>query len=174
MSLTISLHRIGTTARVRGQHRAAKPHPPLIRRERVLARCESRTGAVVATNFALLLGDRAGIWRRTAWAAIASAGWSRADHRLTVRLWPSEQDRDLRLHVAADEKLAAIVRERLDSVRLLCVPLELHNGLTAQVLALRDGDQVHWRVLADVSLDTPELQRACARAIAEIRSLAGI
>ena len=174
MSSTISLHRMGATARVRGQHRAAKPHPPLIRWERVLARCESRTGAVVATNYALLLGDRAGDWTRIAWAAIVSADWTRDDHSLTLRLWPSEHDPDRHLHVGADKKLAAIVRERLESVRLLYVPLELDDGITAHVLALREGDEVRWRVLSDVPLDRPELQRASARAIAEIRSLAGV
>jgi hypothetical protein len=174
MSLTISLHHVGPTARVGGQHRAAKLHPPLTRREHVLARAESPAGAVVATNSALMLGDRTGTWRRIAWAEIASAGWSRADHCLTVRLWPSEQDRDLHLEIAADERLAATVRERLESARLLSVPLELPNGVTAHVLALRDGDEVRWRVLSDMPLDSPDLQRACSRAIAEIRSLAGI
>jgi hypothetical protein len=174
MSLTISLHRIGVTNRVDGRHHAAKPHLPLLPHERVLGRCESSAEAAVATDRALMLGTDNGTWRRIAWTAVASAGWSPSDDCLTLRLWPSDNDRPAPLRVAADERLAAIVSERVEAQRLLCVPIELQNGITGHVLALRDGDDVQWRVLTSASLDAPSLQRACALAITEIRSLAGI
>jgi hypothetical protein len=176
MSFSISLH-FGwpsSTAGTRGRHRAAERVPPLTHHERVLERTESSTGSVVATDQALLLGNRGGTWRRIAWAEIASAGWSHSDHCLILRLWASGDHPYRNVRVAAHERLAAIARERVQFQRLLCVPVELDNAITGHVIAVRDGDDVRWHVVADASLDSPALQRACARAISEIRSLAGI
>jgi hypothetical protein len=172
MSLTISLHRISPAARDAGRHRAADRNPPLARSERILGRGESSTGAVVATDLALLLGDHRGTWRRIGWADIASAQFSAADQCLAVRLWPDGPDQ--RFRVPVDSRLAAIVRERVEAARLLSVPVRLDGGITGRVLALRDGDAVRWRVLTDAAIDSVELQRESEAAIAEIRSLAGI
>jgi hypothetical protein len=171
MSFSISLHRIGPAARVSGRHRAAVAPPSVADKERVLARFESSTGSVSATEQALLLVS-SGARQRIEWAAIASATWS-ADS-LTLRLWPNGNHSPALLRLAADKRLAAVVRERVEYQRLLSVPVQLPHGLTGRVLALRDGAGVRWRVLADASLETPELRRACELAIAEIRSLSGL
>jgi hypothetical protein len=158
-----------------GRHRAAAiQHPPLARHERILRRSETINGSVVATQDALLLGDRVGAWQRIGWVAVAAVGWSARDGCLSLRLWPDGEDQYRDIAVAADARLAAIVAERVDSVRVLSVPVRLPSGINARVLALRDGDAVQWRVLTDRPIESPGLQQECARALAEIRSLAGI
>src|SRR5262249_29108931 len=147
---------------------------PLARKERILGHRESLNGSVVATDRALLLRERNGTWQRIGWTAISWAAWSEGDHCVTLRLWPTGHDSHQRVRVAADRRLAAVVRERVEYQRLLCVPVELPGNITGWVVALRDGDEVRWRVLADTPLDSPALRDACALAIAEIRSLAGL
>lgn len=174
MAYSLSLHRVGPAARGAGKHRAKGVLPPLGHKERVLGRYDSGAGQAVATDHALLLGDRAGTWRRFAWPSIAGATKSPADQSLTLRLWPSGADSPQHVHVAVDHRLAAIIRERIDYHQLLSVPVELPNGITGRVLALRDGDAVRWLVSADAPLDSPAVQRACEAAIDEIRSLSGL
>lgn len=174
MAFSVSLHRVPSTIRLAGRHRAAEPLPPLAKKERILGRCESHTGPAIATERGLLLGAGDGMWQRIGWPAVVSAAWSPIDKSLTVRLWPGDHDSIVQVRVTADQRFATIVRERVEYHRVLSVPVELVDGITGRVLALRDGDEIRWRVVADASLDTPALQRACAVAIAEIRSLAGL
>jgi hypothetical protein len=142
--------------------------------DRILGRTGSRTGQAVATEHALVLGDHAGNWRRIDWAAIASAAWSPSDQSLTLRLWPTGDPEPEQIRLAGEERFAVIVRERVEYQRLLSVPVELATGILARVVALRDGDAVRWRVVVDRPLDSPALQDACTRAMAEIRSIAGL
>jgi len=173
MSFSIPL-RIGPAARLGGRHRTATTRPASADGERILARAESQTGSIVATEYALLLGDRTGTWRRIAWPAVASTAWSPTDRCLTLRLWPTDDGPQDRVRVAVGERLAAIVRERVEYQRLLCVPVELPPGIKGWVVAVRDADHVRWHVLADAPLDSPALRAACAAAVAEIRSIAGL
>jgi len=172
MTFSISLHRVGPAARVSGRHRAVAAPPPAADKERVLARFESSTGSVSATEQDLVIVNGSGARQRVQWAAIATATWSAES--LTLHLWPNGNDSPAPLRLAVDKRLAAVVRERVEYQRLLCVPVQLPHGITGRVLALRDGTEVRWRVLADTSLATPEFHRACESAIAEIRSLAGL
>jgi hypothetical protein len=130
MSFSISLHRISPIARLGGGHRTAEPLPPLARKERILAHRESRTGSVMATDRALMLRERDGTWRRIAWTAISSAAWSHVDHCLTLRLWSTGHDSHQQVRVAADNRFAAVVCERVEFQRLLCVPVELPGDIT--------------------------------------------
>ena len=174
MAFSVSLHRGIPAVRVPAKHRAAKPVPPLAKKERTLARCESGAESVIATDQALLVGDRDGSWRRFDWASVASATWSPVDNSLTMQLWPHGDATPRRVQIRADRRIAATADERVQFHRILAVPVELPGGDIGHVVAVRVDDEVRWHVWADASVDSPAVRQACAAAIAEIRSLAGL
>lgn len=175
MSFSVHLPRVSSTVRLGGRHRSTKRLPRLAQKDHVLVRGGSRAAPVIATDRALMLGHPDGTWQRINWAMIATATFSPIDRRLTLRLWPDdERDAAVQVHFAADQRIAAAVRERVEFHRLLSVRVELTTGLGGRVVALREADGVRWRIVADAPLNSPALRRAAADAIAEIRSLAGL
>ena len=163
-------------------HRAAHelgrrtfPGPPLAAGERLLRRFTSDAKQIVATDRALYRESAAGQWLRIAWPDIALVGWSRGQHELTLRLWPSGGGHEIR--IPGDAALAAFADERVAATRLLITHAEIRPGLIATVTAVRctDDDSVLWRVVVDGhdAADDPALRDACGRLIAELRGLAG-
>jgi hypothetical protein len=175
MSFTIPWHlgHLHSSSHEEAKHRRAEAKPLLERNERILYRVVSASGTSVATDRALLYSDRPSAWRRISWSDIAAVDRSRIVGRLALRLWPDEPNARPRLDVVADTRLAAVVRERIEAHRLLCVPIDL-DGNRGHVIALRDGAGVRWRVTLEKPTDNPATRRACADLIAEIRGIAGI
>lgn len=174
MAFSLSLHTARPSLRTAGKHRAANTLPRLVQKERVLGRYESPAGSAIATEHALVISAPERTSQRIAWAAVAQAAWSPVDQSFTLKLWPDGHEPPLHVRLAADRRLAVIIRERVQFHRVLSVPIALPGGISGQVDALRDGNEVRWRVFADAPLDTPALRDACDVAIAEIRSLAGL
>lgn len=169
--------RIGHTQsaiRPRARHRRVKTRPLLTLNEKIRYRVDSETGSSVATNKALLHLDGAGVWRRVAWSDIAAIDGSGDQGHLILHLWPVGPAVLPSIKVAADARLDAVVRERLDHHRLLCVPVDL-DGNAGSVIALREADGgVRWVAVLDKPTTEPASRRACADLIAEIRSLARV
>jgi hypothetical protein len=150
--------------------------PRLASGEHILRRFTNEAGQVIATDRALYRDGADRGWLRIAWPDIAIVGWSRAEHALTLRLWPSgASDREVRL--PGDPALAAFADERVAATQLLITHTEIERGLIATVTAVRrpEDDAVRWWVLIDdhEATDDPAFQAACARVIAELRGLTG-
>lgn len=175
MSFTISwpFGHTHSTSHTQARHRRGKPLPQLARGERVLGRVDSATGTSVATNQALLLTEGIAAWRRIDWADVAALDRSPTDDRLVVRLWPDVAGRHPLVALVADQRLVAVARERISAAQVLRVPVDVH-GRTGTVVASRKGDDISWRVVFDQPVDDPVVHRAAERALAEIRSIAGI
>lgn len=134
------------------------------------------TEHLVATARALYREGPDGDWLRIAWPAIAVVGWSRAQHVITLRLWPSAAVGD-EIRVPGDAALAAFADERVAATRLLLTQAEIRPGLIASVAGLRDPDDgtVRWRVLVDgqdVAGD-PAFREGYEQLLADLRQLAG-
>jgi hypothetical protein len=162
--------------RSRASHRAAgRPPATLAPNERVLTRADG--GSVVGTDRALHLRGDDSAWRRFAWTDIASATWSPATATTVLRLWPTDHDTSIVVHVQAAIDFAAFAAERVSSTQLLCRRVQLTSHSAATVTALRESghDTVTWRVSLDPGCDRddPAVAVAVERTLAELRALAG-
>lgn len=151
------------------------PRPPLAERERILRRFRQDAEQLLATDRALYRARAGEDWLRIAWTDIAIVGWSRADHVLSLRLFPSAGgEREMRM--PGDAVIAAFADERVAATRLLLTHAEIRPGMIATVTAVRADDAtVCWRVVFDddEAATDPALGDACERLIAELRGLAG-
>lgn len=122
---------------------------PLQPGERVIAFAHERgDGWVVATERALLAGDR-----RTEWTDVTHAQWYDEEQVLAVDLLPGGPP-SFRLSLAEPGRLPETVRERVMASIVLSRRISLPGG-AARVVARRAdrSDETVWQVVADEGTD---------------------
>jgi hypothetical protein len=154
---------------------AVKRPPGLIPKERVLIRREDASGtAVVGTDLAVHIRED-GDWRRIAWTDVDAAGWDPATSRSRLRLWP-DTGRAPVVWFPADQRVAALVAERVASTQVLRRRIRLSPDALATVAALRHPGQaaLRWRVRIEGPGANEETTRAAAdEALTQLRNLVG-
>jgi hypothetical protein len=179
-----------------GRHRmTARIGPSLARGEReLLSERDTRTGRrVVATAHAVHYRDlAAGSWQRIGWEQIEHADWHPAPGELRLAgRWqnsaPGAQAPvaaldsharavalELRLRVAAPERLLSLARERIAATTLAQAPLRHEGRAVGAVTARRaaaDDHAVTWVVRLHPGTDLPETE--IAGAIANLKAHIG-
>jgi hypothetical protein len=129
---------------------------------------------LVGSDCALYERRADGSWARFSWADIATVGWSRVEHALVLRLWPTSPA-GLEIRISGDGVLAAFVADRVAAARVLERHVELRPGVVGTVIAVRErGGVIRWRLLVGGREPlTPEVREIGERVIAEIRGIAG-
>lgn len=167
----------GRPAGAGGLGRTRRAEPLLEPHERILRRRPSADGTVaLGTDRALVVRAGDGAWTRFGWADIAEAAWSADEAAMLVTLWPVGDNPARRITVSTEQGFAALAAERVAASQVLRRRVQLTGTKAATVVATRTPgrDGVTWRVFLDQGReDDPAVARAAARALADLRALAG-